>query len=65
MGDELLTIEQTAFYLKVSDKTVRRLISCEKLVASKVGGSWRIKKSNIELYLVKNENTRKGGKKNE
>ena len=57
MGDELLTISQTASYLQVSDKTVRRLISNNQLVASKVGERvWRVKESDIEKYLVANTN---------
>ena len=43
MEDELYTIVQAAEYLKVCDKTVRRLIKKKLLCASKVGGSWRIK----------------------
>jgi len=56
MADELMTVAQTAEYLKISDKTVRRLISDCSLVASRVGSSWRIKKSDIEDYLHKNNN---------
>ena len=45
MGDEIYTVAQTAQYLKVCDKTVRRLIASNKLVASRIGGrSLRIKK---------------------
>lgn len=51
MPDTILTIAQTAEYLKVCDKTVRRLISKKELAASKVGKSWRIQKDDIEKYL--------------
>ena len=37
MDDEIFTITQAAHYLKVCDKTVRRLIKANKLTASKVG----------------------------
>jgi len=56
MADELFTIAQTAVYLKVSEKTVRRLINGRQLIASKVGSSWRIKESDIAEYLRKNNN---------
>jgi excisionase family DNA binding protein len=56
MIDEILTVSQTAEYLKICDKTVRRLISKKALIASKVGGSWRIQKTDIELYLKKTQN---------
>lgn len=47
----LYTVEQVADYLKVSTKTVRRLIKSNKIIASKVGGVWRIKPVDIERYL--------------
>ena len=51
MSDLIFTIAQTAEYSKVCDKTVRRLISKKELSASKVGKSWRIRKSDIDDYL--------------
>ena len=56
MGDEILTIPQTAEYLQVCDKTIRRLISNKQLSASKIGKSWRIKKSDIDDYLIETRN---------
>lgn len=56
MNDEILTISPTAAYLKISEKTVRRLIEKKELLASKVGGSWRIKTIDIEKYLEENKN---------
>lgn len=56
MRNDILTISQTAEYLQVCDKTVRRLISSKQLLASKVGKSWRIKKSDIDNYLVETSN---------
>lgn len=35
MKDELFTVAQAAEYLKVCDKTVRRIIASKELVASK------------------------------
>ena len=63
MSDELLTVSQAADYLKLSEKTVRRLIGSQKLLASKVGDrSWRIKESDIEYYFQSQSNGRKGAK---
>lgn len=60
MNDEIYTVAQTAQYLQVCEKTVRRLIKNNKLVASRVGGrSLRIKKEDIDIYLAKNANSRK------
>lgn len=56
MSNEILTIPQAAGYLQVCDKTIRGLISDKKLSASKTGGSWRIKKSDIDDYLNDTKN---------
>ena len=51
MGKDILTVTEVAEYLKLSDKTIRRMISTGQLKASKVGGSWRIKEADIEKFL--------------
>ena len=52
MKDVLFTVAQAAEYLKVCDKTVRRMIASKELVASNVGSrSWRIRKDDIDAYL--------------
>ncbi len=56
MSDSLMTIAQAAEYLKVCDKTVRRLITRQELTASKVGKSWRIQKTDIDKYLSETRN---------
>lgn len=61
MGDEIYTVAQTAKYLKVCEKTVRRLIAANRLVASRIGGrSLRIKKEDIDAYLAEHTNKEKG-----
>lgn len=59
MSIDLFTVSQTAQYLQVCDKTVRRLISKNELIASKIGNSWRIKKKDIDNYLKENRNKTK------
>ena len=57
MPDEIFTIAQAAEYLKVCDKTVRRLIKSNQIIASKIGNrSWRIRKADIDDYLNHNTN---------
>lgn len=56
MSDDIMTVAQAAEYLKVCDKTIRRLISKKQLEASQVGKTWRIKKSEIDRYLIENSN---------
>ena len=65
MAEELFTVIQAAEYLQVCEKTVRRLINSKTLAASKVGKSWRIKKSDIDQYLNNNSNISKGVNFNE
>lgn len=68
MADEIYTVAQASQYLQVCEKTVRRLISSNKLVASRVGNgnrSLRIKKSDIDSYLSEHTNNTKGTAINE
>lgn len=63
MDDEIFTVAQAAQYLRVCEKTVRRLINSNKLTASRVGTgnrSLRIKKSSIDAYLAEHENNKEG-----
>jgi excisionase family DNA binding protein len=49
---EILTPKQTAEYLQLSDKTVYRMIQSGELIAARVGGQYRIQKSNVDLFLA-------------
>ena len=68
MADEIYTVAQASKYLQVCEKTVRRLISSNKLIASRVGNgnrALRIKKSDIDAYLSEHTNNTKGAAINE
>ncbi len=66
LSDELLTIAQAASYLQLSDKTIRRLIADNHLIASKVGNrTWRIRMQDIENYLNAHANGKNGESKYE
>lgn len=56
--DKLLTLKETAKILRVSERTVMRYLKSGKLRASKVG-KWRIKESDLEIFLKDNLNSRK------
>ena len=57
MNAELLTVAQTAEYLQLSEKTVRRLIGNGSLQASKLSNrSWRIRSCDIDEYIVATSN---------
>ena len=53
--DKLLTIEEVAKILRVSTRTIIRYIESGRLKASKIG-VWRIKKSDIHLFLEETSN---------
>src|ERR687886_919538 len=48
---EIMTPEQAAEYLQVSRETVYRYIRQGRLVASRLGRSYRVSKRNVDLLL--------------
>jgi excisionase family DNA binding protein len=62
MTDEIMTVKQAAEYLKLSVRSVHKLIADKKLLASQISvRSWRVKKSDIDMFLIKNANLVEGG----
>lgn len=58
MNTELLTVAQTAEYLKFSEKTVRRLINDGRLPAAKLANrSWRIRMCDVDEYISSSSNS--------
>ncbi|MDD4641686.1 MAG: helix-turn-helix domain-containing protein [Bacteroidales bacterium] len=58
--EKLLTIEEVADILRVSTRTIVRYIECGKLKASKIG-VWRIKESDVHLFLEETSNKKNYG----
>lgn len=50
-SEEILTVSEAAKYLKLTDNTIRRLLTKKELHGKKIGSVWRIPKSKIEKYL--------------
>lgn len=48
---ELLTVEQLAQMLDMHPRTIRRYIRENQLKASKVGGEWRIRREDAEMFI--------------
>src|SRR5437762_135391 len=48
---ELLTPEQAAEYLQINRETVYRYIRDGKLIASRLGRTYRISRASIEMFL--------------
>jgi len=59
MSDQILTLKEVAAYLKLAEKTAYRLASEGQLPGFKVGGSWRFKREDIEVWIEdkKKQNT--------
>jgi excisionase family DNA binding protein len=53
-ADQLLTVREAASLLRCSVLTIKRFIYAGKLPASKMGGQWRIHKSDIFTLLEVN-----------
>ena len=51
MTDELLTTEQAVTYLKISKRTLFRMIHDGKIRALRVGNTYRLKKHEIDEDL--------------
>jgi excisionase family DNA binding protein len=51
---ELLTLEELANYLRVTEKTVYRLLDKRSIPAAKVGRQWRFDKVAIDAWLRQN-----------
>jgi len=52
---ELLTSNEIAKMLKVSKKTIYRMIDDGRLRGSKIGKEWRFKKDKLEKWLERQE----------
>jgi PTS system nitrogen regulatory IIA component len=51
LSDEILTIEEVAKYLRVSERTVYEWAQKGEIPAGKIGTVWRFKKSEIERWV--------------
>ena len=56
---DILTIQEVADYLRITEKTAYRLAGNEKLPGFKVGGSWRFRQSEIDAW-IEAERTKNG-----
>ena len=50
----LMTLDETADYLRVTQQTIHRLLERSAIPATKVGRQWRFDKSTIDLWLHRN-----------
>ena len=60
MNDEILTLKEVADYLKLPEKTAYRLAAEGKLSGFKVGGGWRFRMEDVQLWTEAQKSTNKG-----
>jgi len=48
---QLLTLRETAELLRVSRRTLQRMIEGKKLPVFRVGGQWRVRESQLTKWL--------------
>jgi excisionase family DNA binding protein len=49
--ETLLTIRDVAAICRVSEKTVRRWIETQTLLATRLGAQWRIRRPDLDLFI--------------
>ncbi|GGG02156.1 MULTISPECIES: helix-turn-helix domain-containing protein [Paenibacillus] len=56
-SDRLMTIDEVAYYLNLSPRTIYRKIYEGELLAYKVGGVWRMEPQLVYKYSRQNKRT--------
>lgn len=49
---EILTLDEVAAYLKTSKRTVYRLAQNGDIPAFKLGGTWRLRRSELDRWIT-------------
>ncbi len=57
MPEDILTIREVTEYLKVTERTLYRLVQEGQLPAFKVGNSWRFRRADLERWISKQART--------
>lgn len=58
LESDVMTIREVADYLKLAEKTAYRLAAEGKIPGFKVGASWRFRKSEIDRWIIAQEQGR-------
>lgn len=64
MSDHFMTLKQIAEYLRLNQRTIYKWAQEGKIPASKLGSTWRFRKSEIDLWVERHKNVRPSGEKN-
>ncbi len=55
---DIMTMKELADYLKIAEKTAYRFVSEKKVPGFKVGNAWRFRKSEVDNWIKKQEETK-------
>jgi excisionase family DNA binding protein len=58
--NDIMTVKDRADYLKIAEKLADRFASEGKVPGFKVGSAWRFRKSEINRWIVKQEQQKEG-----
>jgi len=47
MSDDIMTVREVADFLKHTERTIWRLAADNQLLSSKVGGTWRFRRTDL------------------
>jgi excisionase family DNA binding protein len=53
---EIFTLREVARYLKVTERTIYRLVAERRIPAFKVGGSWRFRQRDLDEWMRRQMN---------
>lgn len=53
LDGEILTIREVSLYLKVTERTIYRLVAAKKVPGFKVGGAWRFSKTEFDQWILR------------
>ena len=52
---EIMTLDEVAAYLKVTTRTIYRMLDDAQVPGFKVRGAWRFRKSEVERWIIHQE----------
>lgn len=51
MPRDIFTLREVAHYLKVTERTIYRLVAEQRIPGFKVGGSWRFRQADLDKWM--------------
>jgi excisionase family DNA binding protein len=54
MSADIFTLREVADYLKVTERTLYRLVAERQIPAFKVGGGWRFRRTDLDAWIGRN-----------